>query len=289
MTSHAGGAAPTKTSAGMLETMTESERSANKVRKDSDSGERSVLLRAAHLLNSFDADQPVLQLCELVDRSQLPKSTVHRLAEQLVHLGWLERSPFGYRVGVRLFEVGGLADRYRVLRNRAIPHLQQLSAATGLAVQLGVLDGSDVVYLERVLVRGFELPNRDGGRMPAYCTALGKVLLAFGSAAEVDDIMQRKLSHLTPRTMANPSDLFNELARVRSTGFARDHEEAFVGVSCLAVPLRGSGRAIAAISACGPPGRVSIEEHLIQLQRVAGAIWADVFHKTDMDDRLMPA
>ncbi|WP_426243029.1 IclR family transcriptional regulator [Nocardioides sp. LHG3406-4] len=242
--------------------------------------DKSVLLRTAHLLDSFDAGHPVLPLCELVRRSDMPKSTVHRLAEQLVQLGWLERAPFGYRIGVRMFEMGGLADRYRVLRDRALPRLQELSTRTGLVVQLGVLDNLDVVYLERILVRGLNLPTREGGRMPAHCTGLGKVLLAFGSEAEVDVLLNAELPPLTPHTMHNPQDLVRQLRRVRELGYANDREEAVMGLECLAVPLRGSGRAIAAISVCGRRNQTSVDEHLAEIRRTASAIWADMFHQS---------
>src|SRR5579884_4452834 len=135
----------------------------------------SVLARAATILDAFDGSTPVLSLSQLSTRTGLPKSTVHRFAEQLLGLGWFERAPGGYRVGMRLFEVGGLADRRNRIRERAAPHLHQLASSTGTAVHLGVLDHGEVVYLEKLPARGLELPTRDGGRMPAHCTALGKV------------------------------------------------------------------------------------------------------------------
>ncbi|WP_172875934.1 IclR family transcriptional regulator [Micromonospora inositola] len=233
-------------------------------------------MRAAQLLSSFGSDRPVMTLAELVSESAMPKSTVHRLAEQLVLLGWLERDPNGYRIGIRLFEIGGLADRYKILRDCAMPHLHALSARTGLAVQLGVLHETNVVYLERILVRGFQLPTRQGGRMPAYCTALGKALLAFGSAADVERLMSVTLTAFTRNTMASPNALLRELAQARQAGYAQDREEAYAGVSCISVPLRGSGRAVAAFSLCGRPSQVSVSEHLPQMERVAAAVWADV-------------
>src|SRR5438309_7137932 len=105
--------------------------------------ENSVLRRAALILDAYDGADPVLPLSALIVRTALPKSTVHRLADQLVDLGWLERSGTGYRIGLRLFEVGGLADRRHRLVERAGPHLQQLSATTSWNVHLAVLQDEE--------------------------------------------------------------------------------------------------------------------------------------------------
>src|SRR5262249_58244507 len=110
----------------------------------------------------------------------LPKSTVHRLLEQLRALGWVERDRNNeYRIGMRLFELGGLAKQRNQLIDAALPHLCALAADTNMTVQLGVLDRRQVVYLERITLGGYALPTRLGGRVPADCTGLGKALLGF--------------------------------------------------------------------------------------------------------------
>lgn len=239
----------------------------------------SVLLRVASLLDAFREGEVVLSLSQLVERSGLPKSTAHRLAEQLTSIGWLERDVFGYRIGIRLFEIGGLAERYRTMRERALPHLQRLCSKTGLAVQLGVLDGADVVYLERVLVRGFTLPTRSGGRQPAYCTALGKAILAFSSEEHVQLAVAAGLVPRTAHTITTAAQFARELERIRTDTFAVDREESYAGISCVAVPLRGSGTAIAAISVSGPPSRVSADQLAPVVRGTAIAVWQDVFHR----------
>ncbi len=145
-------------------------------------------------MDAFDMGEQVLTLGELSQRANLPKSTVHRLVEQLRAIGWVERDHSnGYRVGMRLFELGGLAMQRNQLRDTAFPHLHALATTTGLAVQLGVLDRGEVVYLERIVLGGFTLPTRLGGRMPAYCTGLGKAMLAFDDAA-ADDVLVSALA-----------------------------------------------------------------------------------------------
>lgn len=238
---------------------------------------RSVLRRIVSILDAFDGEKPVLSLVELSALTGLPKSTAHRYAEQFVEIGWLERSVHGYQIGMRLFELGGLVNRQSRLRSKARPHLQALAAATGSAVNLGVLDNGDVVYLERMLLRQFDLPTRDGGRMPAYCTGVGKALLAFSGEHEVERAIQRGLERRTPYTIVTP-DLFRaEMEAIRRDGIALDREEACLGISCVATPIRGSGRAIAALSVSGPPSEIDIDALAPAVRNTAALIWADLF------------
>ena len=171
--------------------------------EDDDGVRRSVLGRVDCIIGAFDRADGALTLHELTERTGLPKSTVHRMVDQLIGIGWIEREVSGYRIGMRLFEIGGLASRRSRLSDLAYPHLHSLSVATGLAVQMAILDGVDVVYLERIPMRGFRLPTRQGGRQPAYCTALGKAMLAFDeeTAAEV---LAQELPGRTTRTLTTP-------------------------------------------------------------------------------------
>ena len=237
----------------------------------------SVLARAATILDAFDGTRPVLSLSELAARTGLPKSTVHRFAEQLLDLGWFERAPGGYRVGMRLFEVGGLADRSHRLREAALPLMHALSAATQCAVHLGVLDHGEVVYLEKLPIRGLPLPTRDGGRMPAHCTALGKVMLAYAGPEEIERVVAAGLPARTPRTIVDPACLRAHLEEVRLRGVAYDGEEACPGVACVAAPIRGAGRAVGAVSATGHQGRLDLRAAEAGVRRVAQAVWAELF------------
>ncbi len=236
----------------------------------SESG-RSLVGRIASIMDSFDQQDPVLSLVELSRRSGLPKSTAHRLAEQLRALGWLERDQRGYRVGMRLFELGGLAAEQSQLRDPAVPHLHALAGRTGLAVQLGVLDGDEVVYLERVVVGSYRLPTRQGGRMPAYCTGLGKAMLAFDEAA-AQQVLDADLPVRTASTLCSDR-LRDDLQRVRSTGVAFDRQEAYEGLGCVAAPIRNSGRAIGAVSVTGPIGRIDWDGLSTLVQNTATSIW----------------
>lgn len=240
--------------------------------EDCSDGGRSLVGRIAAIMDAFDQQEPVLSLVELSRRSGLPKSTAHRLAEQLRAMGWLERDQRGYRVGMRLFELGGLAAEQSLLRDPAVPHLHALAGRTGLAVQLGVLDGDEVVYLERVIVGNYRLPTRQGGRMPAYCTGLGKAMLAFDDNA-AQQVIDAELPARTATTLNSAARLSDDLQRVRTTGVALDHQEAFDGLGCVAAPIRNSGRAIGAVSVTGPINRIEWETLTTLVQNTATSIW----------------
>lgn len=237
----------------------------------------SVLARAGSILDAFDGSHRVLSLSELSARTGLPKSTVHRFAEQLLILGWFERANGGYRVGMRLFEVGGLADRRNRLRDKALVHLHTLAAATGCAAHLGVLDAGEVVYLEKLPIRGLSLPTRDGGRMPAHCTALGKVMLAYAGEEEIDRVIAGGLDARTEHTIVDAGQLKTELEAIRRRGVAYDREEACRGVACVAAPIRGSGRAVGAISATGFSEGYDFAVVETAVRRASLAIWDDLF------------
>lgn len=243
---------------------------------DTDTQGRSVLGRIDSILRAFDDSDQVLSLHEITLRTGLPKSTAYRMVEQLSQMGWLERDFSGYRVGMRLFEIGGLATRRRRLTEAALPHLHALSVSTGFAVQLGILDGPEVVYLHRIAPGDFSLPTREGGRQPAHCTALGKAMLAFDPET-ADEVLERELPRRTSTTLTSPDDLAAELARVAEDGLAFDLEEAYEGLACVAAPLRNSGRAIAAVSVTGPADRIDLLAVAPHVQSTAQAIWRDRF------------
>ncbi|MET8755199.1 IclR family transcriptional regulator [Streptomyces sp. NPDC004667] len=239
----------------------------------------SLLEKAAHVLGAFEGPEPRLSLTEVVRRSGIPRSSAHRILDQLVRLRWLDREGRDYRMGMRMLELGALASHHNRLRRAALPLLHALHEQTGQLVHLSVLDGAEVVCLERI--GGSEataVPSRVGGRMPAYSTAAGKALLAFGSPDGVEHVLARGLRPRTARTLVRPHALRAELAATRERGIAFDREESFRGVSCAAAPLRGSGRAIAAVSVSTSRGG---ERELARLAPVvaacARAVWRELY------------
>jgi DNA-binding IclR family transcriptional regulator len=240
---------------------------------DPDPGpERTVIGRAAAIMEAFDGGPRVLSLSELSERTGLPKSSLHRLADQLCGVGWIERDGAGYRVGIRLFELGGLALEGNRLHEAAFPHLQALSARTGLSVQLGILDRAEVVYLERIVVGPIRLPTRRGGRKPAYCTALGKAMAAFDDEA-TSALVASRMPRKTANTITEPFAMRSELNQVREVGIAFDRGEAYPDLVCVAAPIRSSGRAIGAVSVTGSAGRMRWAVATEAVRGAAAAIW----------------
>lgn len=234
--------------------------------------------RISLLIDAFDASTPTLTLSQLTERCRLPKSTVHRMADQLIDLRWLERAPTGYRLGIRFFEIGGLVAARNHLRERALPWLGDLQAATGCAVHLGILEGLDVVILDKLWGHGSpSLPTRVGGRMPSYCTAAGKALLAYAGEERIGAVIANGLSPRTGRTIVVPEVFRAELARVRECGWALESEENIRGLACVAAPIRGAGRAVAAVSVSGPVDRVDVHRLSPLVRRTAADIWGQLF------------
>lgn len=217
----------------------------------------SLLSRAAAIVGAFDERDPVLSLGELSRRTVLPKSTVHRIVAELVTLRVLERQGEGYRLGMWLFERGELVPEHRSLSDAALPLMEDLREVTRQRVHLAVLEGVDVVYVEILGAGGIDVASRTGGRFPAHATGVGKAMLAYSPAATVRARIDAGLTRLTPRTICTPGGFTRELRKIRSVGMALDLEESHVGVSCVAAPVFGADRKVAAaLSVTGATGAI---------------------------------
>lgn len=178
----------------------------------------------------------------------------------MVEHGFLDRMGQEFAVGKRLFELSGLVDIRRHLREAAVPFMQDLYEATHEVVQLGVLDGVDVLYIDKIGGhRSMTVPTMVGGRMPAHCTGLGKSLLAYERPEVLEGLMARPLEARTPYTIVVPNVLRTQLTDILKSGIAYDREEAGIGMTCVAAPIRKGGPAVAAISITGPSRRVDVE------------------------------
>ncbi|MFD3701825.1 IclR family transcriptional regulator [Nocardia sp. NPDC058658] len=213
----------------------------------------SMIERMTLILDAFDAATPTLTLLGLAERTGLPRSTVHRILDQMIRLRWLAHTPGGYRLGLRVLELGGLAAEQNELREVVGPLLYELSQRTGMVGHLAVLDGREVLFLDRSGGRGrMVIPTRVGGRLPAHTTAVGKALLATLEPGIAEASLRGNAVARTARTIVDRAELLRELARIRNRqGVAVDTEESLPGVGCVAVPIRGRGVAVAAISLSG--------------------------------------
>jgi DNA-binding IclR family transcriptional regulator len=240
---------------------------------EEDSQASTVVGRLEAILGSFDGCDHALGLSEISHRVGLPKSTVHRLANQLCAVGWLERNSGGYRVGLKLLELGSVALQRTGLRETAFRHLHSLASRTGLVVHLGILDHGEVVYLDRVTTTRVTLPTRVGGREPAYCTALGKVMLAFEDPARQASALAG-MRRRTESTIIEPRAMQATLDSARRTGVAYDREEAYQGLGCVASPIRSGDRVIGAVSVTGPITRIRAHSLVYEVRNTALAIWS---------------
>ncbi|MCU1647945.1 MAG: putative HTH-type transcriptional regulator YagI [Nocardia sp.] len=226
---------------------------ANQTRNASAEVPVSMIERMTLILDAFDTSTPTLTLLGLVERTGLPRSTVHRILDQMIKLRWLAHTSGGYRLGMRTLELGGLTADHNEIRDAVSPLLHELSQRTGMVGHLAVLDGRDVVYLDKAGGRfAASLPTRLGGRMPAHATGVGKAMLACLEPNIAEAALRVRLPRLTPRTICEPEALQRELAQIRlRQGIAIDREEAVAGIACVAAPLRGRGTAPAALSLSG--------------------------------------
>jgi len=222
---------------------------------------KSVLARGLRLLDAFGPTDVELTLAQLTARTRLPKPTVHRLAGELVTWGGLERTDGGYRLGMALFVLGQRVPRQRGLREAALPYLEDLYEATHENIHLTVFDATDTLFLEKVTGRrSMPIVSRVGGRLPAHCTASGKVFLALGPPAYLRRVVDDGLRRLTARTIVLPGLLLQDLARTLDRGYGINREESETGVAAVAAPVHDHRRkVIAAISIAGAAHRLDLE------------------------------
>ncbi len=213
----------------------------------------TVVGKVALVLETL-ADAGVAGVSELSRRTGLAKTTVHRTAKELHAVGFVERAGDGYRLGAKMFELGSRVPGRRHLRDAALPFLEDLSRATNQTVHLAVLDGVEVIYVERLVgARSSEVPSSVAARLPLHCTATGKCILAFGEPLHAARVLREPLEPLTQHSIRDTDDLRKQLDTVADRGFAEEVSEVSEGLRSLAAPIYSFGDAlIGAISATGP-------------------------------------
>jgi DNA-binding IclR family transcriptional regulator len=219
----------------------------------------SMVDRVVLILSIFErSSSEALTAGQISVRSGIPRSSVHRILQQLVTARWLMRHEDGYALGLRMFEIGSLVAHRSRITCAARPFIHELAERTGQVVHLAVLDQQDVVYLDKVgsavADRAFAdtLPSQIGGRLPAHCTAAGKALLAYSPPATVSEYLATGLRRRTEASLATPAAFQAAIASIRNSGYATDRDEAVPGVACVAAPIRNFDEVVAAVSVCGP-------------------------------------
>lgn len=220
-----------------------------------------VLTKVLRIFDALQHSPAGLRLKQISEQAGLNKSTAYRFLSHLEREGYLVREEHGvYMLGMRLFELASASNHESTLRRVATPILREVLKVTGETVNLGVLHGFSVVYLEVLeSAHEFRMVSRVGAHQPIHSTALGKALAAFLAVEKSERALESMEFHAsTPHTITNDASFREELARIRERGFAVDNEELFLGVRCISAPvLNSSGEAFAAISVAGPTSRVS--------------------------------
>jgi DNA-binding IclR family transcriptional regulator len=234
--------------------------------------QRSAIDKALALLVCFGPRGEVgLGVSELARRTGLSKSTAFRILMSLESNGAVERLGSAYRLGPRILNLSYSAypSRYAQLSEVLTPHLVDLYEVSRQTVHLAVLYGSQVLYINKLYGHSrASLPSRIGARMPAYCTAVGKALMAFTPPTEHcnsgPDFPVR-----TAFTVSNVAELDRQLTEIRTSGIAHDHQECFRGLSCVGMPIFDAGGSpVAAMSISAPTAGFGGAEHAQTLRHI---------------------
>ncbi len=226
------------------------------------------LERGLAILSCFTPKRPVLGIADIADELGMSRSTTHRYVITLLALGYLEQGASRkYRLGLRVTDLGMSALNSTGLREHAQPYLEELRQRTSYSVSLAVLDGPEILYVDRARSfrrgQGQEGPDvRIGSRLPAYCTAMGKLLLAnLPDSDQRELIASMKLTKSGPNTIASKKALRDELDEVLEASFAVDDEELAKGLYSIAAPVRDEARdVVAAVDIAVSSSMISIGE-----------------------------
>lgn len=216
--------------------------------------------RGLRVIEAFNQTATPPSMADLARLTGLSRAAVRRCLYTLQQLGFATSSNGRYQLTPRILALGQAYLANTPLPTAAQPLLDQVSAEVRESCSLALLDGDDIVYIARASARRImSVVLSVGSRLPAYCTAMGRVLLAERGAPWLDDYFQRVLlTPFTDRTITDSTELRSILAEVRGTGFALVDQELETGLRSLAVPIRdGSGTVVAAMN-ISAPARVSL-------------------------------
>ena len=238
------------------------------------------MARAAKILEHLAYNGNNESLSNISRALELNKSTVFTLISTWEQLGYVQQNQDTgkYSLGLKLFELGQVVYSSMDLRANAMPFLRELAAQYGETVHLSVLSDGEVVYIDKVASpRSIRIGSHIGGRNPAHCTGVGKILLSGLSEKQLDKIISEKgLRRFTESTITDPDELKRHIRQVEIQGYALDKEEIEPGLFCVAAPIKNhQGTIIAAISLSGLADRMkqgNIEDIAAGLKETAKKI-----------------
>ena len=242
------------------------------------------LARGLSILESFEAADPIMGIAELARKTNLPKSTVHRLIQTLCALGYIipDVTSNKYMLGPKVLDLGFTVLSSLELRDVAAPYLRMLSKSSSETVNLAILDGWQLVYLERLKTQKIVNINLHiGSRLELYNTSMGRVLAAFQS----EDWLSKYLEYLqhipeARKYILEGGKILHEiLAEVKEKGYALNNEELAPGLRSVAGPVKNrQGKVVGAVNIAVSSGLFSLErlkkEQLLPLLETTQAISA---------------
>lgn len=220
--------------------------------------------RAIRILKLFSEERKELKLTEISEELDLNKSTVHGIISTLKFHGLIDQDEESqkYKLGLYLMELGErVANSLDII---GISHsiIDELCTTMEETVHLATLDGEEVVYIDKKESnQSIRIISAIGARNPAYCTGVGKAMLAFKDLDDIYKSLPDELAQLTPNTITDKEELLKELEKIKTQGYALDNEENSVGLTCVAAPIFDStGKAVYAISISGPTIRMNYKQ-----------------------------
>jgi IclR family pca regulon transcriptional regulator len=231
------------------------------------------LERGLAILACFRPEQPWMRLADIADGLGLSRSTTHRYLTTLVALGYLEQGQSRrYRLGLKVTDLGMVVLNSTELREHAHPYLEELRKQSSYSVNLAVLDGTEILFVDRLRslrrVQGkIDIPLAPGSRLPAYCTAMGKLLLGnLPEAEQSERLAEMELTKRGPNTITSKQTLREELEEVQASGFAVNDEELAPEVYAIAAPVRNEAREVVAAV------NLEAERSMISLPELVGSL-----------------
>ncbi|MFN8591073.1 MAG: IclR family transcriptional regulator [Thermomicrobiales bacterium] len=234
-----------------------------------DAADYAVLLSGDRLLAVVELlmrSSAALSAREIARVTGIHRSTTHRALNTLMHRGWVERQAESsdYQLSVRYLAMAHVATQSRSFLAEVRPGLEQLSTLSRETVHVGVMDGLDIIHIDRIdSLERVGVASKIGGRGPAHSASLGRALLAASSDRVLEEFIARSLAARGPLRITDQRRFREEIARTRARGFSLDDEEDSIGVRCLGVAVRGAGGApLFAMSMTGPSARFTLERAL---------------------------
>jgi DNA-binding IclR family transcriptional regulator len=232
--------------------------------RESKSAPVGVVGKLLRILEALQSSPAGLQLKDIAQQTGINKSTAFRFLVHLENEGYVFRDDTGaYGIGVKLLQLASGTTLQATLRKIGRPMLDKVWHATAETVNLGMFDGSKVLYIDVIeSSHTFRLVSQIGSRRPLHSTALGKAMLAYLPQTEQEHLIaSMEFERFTPHTITRPAQLKKDLVLTRERGYALDDEEAYLGSRCVAAPIfDAGGRVVAALSVSGPTTRIPREK-----------------------------